>query len=353
MPPSSHPPRPQPPPAPRPVQRSYERAGATLTNQNYYPPPPLVHTNYSDLVNQNIQHNHNGGRQLAGGPAGGQHRRHRRSPDTMTRDHTRDPTRDLPPVRSVSQHRLGTAEEMQDYYELRPRIPDLSEDFRHETRTTDLTRERTREHTRGHHNNNKSGTHHRIPDTAHTATSPSSANYKNLVQNKNSSKLLDKQEGSDKVVNDDTIVHNDSEKFNLATSITSPEKIISYNSRTLHSSSNTRGGGKSQRTKSDAVLLEYHCDNKEDHLDAAAQDTTVIPNSNYHQTEIHPTNSNSINPVKSMKETGAIPKKKKTAPLSSPLTIHPDEIISVPLDTELSPNMRASTHKQRYNNYAH
>ena len=271
----------------------------------------------------------------------------------MTRDHTRDPTRDLPPVRSVSQHRLGTAEEMQDYYELRPRIPDLSEDFRHETRTTDLTRERTREHTRGHHNNNKSGTHHRLPDTAHTATSPSSANYKNLVQNKNSSKLLDKQEGSDKVVNDDTIVHNNSEKFNLATSITSPEKNISYNSRTLHSSSNTRGGGKSQRTKSDAVLLEYHCDNKEDHLDAAAQDTTVIPNSNYHQTEIHPTNSNSINPVKSMKETGAIPKKKKTAPLSSPLTIHPDEIISVPLDTELSPNMRASTHKQRYNNYAH
>ena len=71
------PPRPQPPPAPRPAVR--------VQHDNYQSPP-------------HSQHNHNGARQV------------------------------LPPVRSVSQHRLGSGQEMQDYYELRARQPDTSLD---------------------------------------------------------------------------------------------------------------------------------------------------------------------------------------------------------------------------------
>ena len=85
------PPRPQPPPAPRPAVR--------VQHDNYQSPPHSVrvqHDNYQSPPHS--QHNHNGARQV------------------------------LPPVRSVSQHRLGSGQEMQDYYELRARQPDTSLD---------------------------------------------------------------------------------------------------------------------------------------------------------------------------------------------------------------------------------
>ena len=165
------PPRPLPPPPPRPALRAH--------HDNYHPPPPPpVHTNYSQQVAHKTHHNHNGARQL------------------------------LPPVRSVSQHRLGSGQEMQDYYELRPRQPDLS------------------------------------LDTEQVSSDP--AHQTELQPDQNS----------------------------------------------LHS----------------AVPHKY-----------------------------------------SMKETGAIPKiKKKTVPLPSPLTIHPDEIIALPMD-DLSPHLSASTQEPRYN----
>ena len=69
-------PRPAPPPAPRPIVRSQaERAGLSLVNQNYQPPPPPV-----DLVRYSLQPNHNGGRQLTGG--GGGRVKRSASPDT-------------------------------------------------------------------------------------------------------------------------------------------------------------------------------------------------------------------------------------------------------------------------------
>ena len=66
------------------------------------------------------------------------------------------------------------------------------------------------------------------------------------------------------------------------------------------------------------------------------------------QTELHP-DPNSVHWTVPMRETGAIPKKKKTpVPLPSPLTIHPDEIIALPMD-DFSPHLSASTQKARYN----
>ena len=68
------------------------------------------------------------------------------------------------------------------------------------------------------------------------------------------------------------------------------------------------------------------------------------------QTELHP-DPTSVHWTVPMKETGAIPKKKKTpVTLPSPLTIHPDEIIALPMD-DFSPHLSlsASTQKPRYN----
>ena len=57
---ANHNPRPAPPPAPRPIVRS-ERAGLALSNQNYLP-QPRPPSPYSDLIRQNLQSNHNGGK---------------------------------------------------------------------------------------------------------------------------------------------------------------------------------------------------------------------------------------------------------------------------------------------------
>ena len=72
----------------------------------------------------------------------------------------------------------------------------------------------------------------------------------------------------------------------------------------------------------------------------------------YNHTEIHPDVNSFYVPVKNMRETGAIPKKSRQPPQPP---VHPDEIISVPLDTDLnlSPTLSASNQKQRCNNYAH
>ena len=65
------------------------------------------------------------------------------------------------------------------------------------------------------------------------------------------------------------------------------------------------------------------------------------------QPELHPDPS-SVHWTVPLKETGAIPKKKKTPVPPSPLTIHPDEIIALPMD-DFSPHLSASTQKPRYN----
>ena len=370
QPPSSHPPRPQPPPAPRPQQRSYDRERVDHAPPHHYyaPPPPVVHTNYSELVKQhNIQHNHNGGRQLLQHPAGGQRR--------IKKSGSRSPDRPLlPPVRSVSQHRLGTAEEMQDYYELRPRIPDLTEDL-DDLHPEVVTSSRLSE---PHNNNHKYNSHNKCrtfprpddqPASVEPAQSAISANYykNNLVQNKNSSKVFDKQAvvgGNTAAVNDngDTFVNiNDSEHLPKATSSSTLPRLGEHHSqRTGHSSRVEEANRTTNDTldRSDTIVIQchtVHLDN-EHHLHSKEP----ILNSNYHHnTDLHP-ELNSIAKVpnvKAMKDTGAIPKKKKPVPLPSPLTIHPDEIISVPIDDlSLSPNMSASTTKQQrydYNHYAH
>ena len=160
------PPRPQPPPPPRPALKA--------------------HHDYS-------HHNHNGARQT------------------------------LPPVRSVSQHRLGSGQEMQDYYELRPRQPDTSLDHNYR---------------------------HSKSDTEH-------------LSNENGDNCERGEVGRTRVEDSDTA----------------------------------------------------------------------------HQTRLHPGGDtpHSVPRQYSIKETGAIPKKKKkTVPLPSPLTVHPDEIIALPME-DLSP----------------
>ena len=305
------PPRPQPPPAPRPQQRSHnDRGGYSLANQNYHAPPPVHHTNYSELVKQNLEHNHNGGRQVRTRPPA--------SPDYP-----------LPPVRSVSQHRIGTAEEMQNYYELRPRIPDLTEDEPPQRIvSSQLSQPR--------HNNSK-------PRSIHKRSSSNAANNNNksIVQIKDPSEhfdILSEPGGNGVHENNGDYSNDNSDKEDEE-----GDPLLVDSRKANHTSVRT----KIPLSQSD-VLIQYHTvhSEQEDH-----RHRQPILNSKHHQ-EFHPA-QNSLNPVKTMKETGAIPKRKKNAPIPSPLTIHPDEIISLPMD-DLSPSLSASNPKQqRYNNYAH
>ena len=148
---------------------------------------------------------------------------------------------------------------------------------------------------------------------------------------------------------------------NLVNNIDSEETKTSHNRTIIQSSSNSKvRGGVKPRTRvpesqSDAFIHKAS-ENHRDNSGEKEKEGEVLLNSN--TSEIHPILlRNSLNPVpnnaKPFRETGAIPKKKKSAPLPSPLTLHPDEIISLPMD-DLSPSMSASNiQKQHFNNFAH
>jgi len=328
-------PRPHPPPAPRPIVRSQaERSGLTLANQNYHPPPPVHHHNYSDLVRHNLQHNHNGGRQLAPGNTYTPYRQKRSaSPDT-------------PPPRSASQHRLRSPDrELQDFYELRPHIPDLSPG---RAQSPQLPYRLGRLDPPEHSKNELSARNDRRSNWVEKDTA-----NKHLVHNQVSSKLSNKASvgNTTKQVNNqgDTVV-------NYSNTQTVGNKSDDIN-RTVHISSNSwnkkfgenlpRGDpSDSERTSASAIL-----NNQKNEVELCGEPLIGerLRKSNSDHKEIHPAH-HSFHSVP-MKDTGAIPKKKKTAPLPSPLTVHPDEIISLPLD-DLTPPTSASTQKHYYN-YAH
>ena len=245
----------------------------------------------------------------------------------------------LPPVRSVSQHRIGTAEEMQNYYELRPRIPDLTEDDRPRVVSSQLSEPRYN------NNNGKSRSNHK-------RNSSNAAANKTLVQIKDPSEEFAIEAGNHgngvDENNGDTFVNNSNSEEDEEQS----PMLVGEARKKVHISSNTSVAGRRTRvplSQSD-VLIQYHAV----HSDKEELPSKPLLNSNFNQ-EFHP-DQNSINPTnKSMKETGAIPKRRKNAPIPSPLTIHPDEIISVPCeDSAVSPSLSASSRKQqRYNNFAH
>lgn len=203
---------------------------------------------------------------------------------------------------------------------------------------------------------------------SNTEPSYKAANNKHLVQNSSSKKVLrpdDKEEGDEEevsvvVVDDDDNLIGD----NLVNNIDSEETKLATSHRTIiQSSSNSkvRGGVKPRtripESRSDA-FIHKPSENHRDNSGEKEKEGEVLLNSNTNTSEIHPILlKNSFNPVpnnaKPFRETGAIPKKKKSAPLPSPLTLHPDEIISLPMD-DLSPSMSASNiQKQRFNNFAH
>ena len=270
-------------------------------------------------------------------------------------------------MRSVSQHRLGTAEELAEYYELRPRIPDLTQDDRH----LQLQQQQRLNSNRVRHPAEAQTSHAPLArPESNTEPSYKAANNKHLVQNPRSKRAHrpnDTEEGEEEEVSV-VVVDDDDDKLigdNLVNNFDSEETKPATSHRTIiQSSSNSkvRGGVKPRTRISESrsdIFLHKPSENHRDNAgEKAKEGGDVLLNSNTNTSEIHPILlRNSFNPVpnnaKPFKETGAIPKKKKSAHLPSPLTLHPDEIISLPMD-DLSPSLSASNiQKQRFNNFAH
>jgi len=316
-------PRPHPPPAPRPIVRSQaERSGLTLANQNYQPPPPVHHSQYTDLVRHGLQHNHNGGRQIA----------NTYHPPPIYRQ-KRSASPDTPPPRSASQHRLRSPDrELQDLYELRPhKIPDQSPHHPYKPGLDPPPPPPL-------NSNNESSARTGEREGSAKPDRKSNCVTANTANNQVSYKLSEKPRVEASTNNNQGDVGIKSDDINP----------------TVHSSSNSwnrkQRGDPSEgvRTSGGEPLLSNQ-KNKVELISGESSTTERLRKSNSDHKEIHPA-QHSFHAVP-LKNTGAIPKKKKTAPLPSPLTVHPDEIISLPLD-DLTPPTSASTQKHYYN-YAH
>ena len=298
----------------------------TLANQNYQPPPPVHHRQYTDLVRHGLQHNHNGGRQLAPVNTYAPIYRQKRSasPDT-------------PPPRSSSQQGLRSPDrELQDLYELRPhKIPDQSPHHPYRPgldpppslNSKNESSARTGEREGSAKPDRKSNS-----VTANTTLAHNQVSYKlsekPMVEGTTNNNQGDKDVG---IKSDDInpTVHSSSNSWN----------------RKLHEPRGDHSAG--VRTSGGAPLLSNQKNKVE--LSGEPSKAERLRKSNSDHKEIHPAH-HSFHTVP-LKDTGAIPKKKKTVPLPSPLTVHPDEIISLPLD-DLTPPTSASTQKHYYN-YAH
>jgi len=297
-------PRPNPPPAPRPIVRSQaERSGFSIANQNFQ--PPQVSQPYTNIVKYNLQPKHNGGRELTGAPVTLDLYKRSASPDTLY-----SPSVSQPGSPNFTYSGPGIP---------RSRVPTLfSRDLR--SRFSEL----------------ESGTFE-------------------LETSKDHSGQLNGDSGRSKHEKEESSLVNQFSSFNQISPRVQDSNGESY--------TKIRYSGYVETSDIDSSWDSKHGDNSHSVFQtspARLRTSDVITNHTRSSSDpLNPLNNNSRLHCKTeyknlhsdpRRETGAIPKTKKSIVPLSP--VHPDQIISFPID-DLTPPTSAAAKTKSYHNYAH